>query len=93
MFGLYPFLTGFAVILSLAFATWCVSLFKRDVSIVDSMWPLFFVVAALADAVMLPQPGPRPPWVLALVGIFDAPTPSSPDRRSAPATRRPQHER
>jgi steroid 5-alpha reductase family enzyme len=70
MFDLYPFLTGFAVILSLAFATWCVSLFKRDVSIVDSMWPLFFVVAAVAYAAMLPQPGPRTPWVLALVGIW-----------------------
>jgi steroid 5-alpha reductase family enzyme len=70
MFDLHPFLAGFAVILGLASATWCVSLLKRDVSIVDSMWPLFFVVAAVTYAVMLPQPGPRTPWVLALVGIW-----------------------
>jgi len=70
MFDPHPVLTGFAVILSVALATWCVSLFKRDVSIVDSMWPLFFVVAAVTYAVMLPQRGPRTPWVLALVGIW-----------------------
>ena len=70
MFDLGLFLSGFAVISTVAFATWCVSLLKRDVSIVDSMWPLFFVVAAVTYAVMQPQPGPRAPWVLALVGIW-----------------------
>src|SRR5215470_17247495 len=70
MFDFHVFLAGFALILTTAVATWCVSLFKRDVSIVDSMWPLFFVVAAVAFAVILPQPGPRTPVVLALVGIW-----------------------
>jgi steroid 5-alpha reductase family enzyme len=70
MFDLHAFLIGFAAILAVALATWCLSLVKRDVSIVDSMWPLFFVVAAATYAMMLPQTGPRAPWVLALVGIW-----------------------
>jgi steroid 5-alpha reductase family enzyme len=70
MFDLHPFFTSFAVILTVAFATWCVSLLKRDVSIVDSMWPLFFLIAALTYAATLPQPGPRTPWVLGLVAVW-----------------------
>jgi steroid 5-alpha reductase family enzyme len=70
MFDLHAFLAGLSVILTVACATWCVSLLKRDVSIVDSMWPLFFAVAAVAYVAMLPQAGPRAPWVLALVGIW-----------------------
>jgi len=70
VFHPYDFLTGLVVILILAFATWCVSLLKRDVSIVDSMWPLFFVAAAVAYAATVPQPGPRAGVVLALVGIW-----------------------
>jgi steroid 5-alpha reductase family enzyme len=70
MFELDAFLVGLSAILSVALASWCVSLLKRDVSIVDSMWPLFFVVASVTYVAMLPQPGPRAPWVLALVGIW-----------------------
>jgi steroid 5-alpha reductase family enzyme len=70
MFDSNSFLTGFVVILTLAFATWCVSLLKRDVSIVDSMWPLFFLAAALSYAATVPQPGSRTPLVLAAVGVW-----------------------
>jgi steroid 5-alpha reductase family enzyme len=70
MFDLTSFLTGFAVILAVACATWCLSLLKRDVSIVDSLWPLLFLAAAGAYAATVPQPGPRTPLVLALVGIW-----------------------
>jgi steroid 5-alpha reductase family enzyme len=70
MFDFNAFLAGFAVILTVAGAAWCVSLFKRDVSIVDSMWPLFFVLAAATYAATVPQPGPRTPWVLPLVCLW-----------------------
>lgn len=70
MFDINAFLAGFALIMTVAFATWCVSLVKRDVSIVDSIWPLFFVVAAMTYAATVPQPGPRASWVLVLVAMW-----------------------
>jgi steroid 5-alpha reductase family enzyme len=70
MFDPNSFLIGYAVILSLAFGTWCVSLRKRDVSIVDSMWPLFFLAAAATYAAAVPQAGPRTALVLVLVGLW-----------------------
>jgi steroid 5-alpha reductase family enzyme len=45
MIGLWT--TALAGLLAFAIAGWVVSLFKRDVSIVDGMWPLMFLVAAL----------------------------------------------
>ncbi len=70
MFHPDSFLAGFAVILAVALATWCVSLYKRDVSIVDSVWPLLFIAAAATYAATVPHPGPRTTLVLALVGIW-----------------------
>ncbi len=70
MFDLHTFLSAFAIILTVASATWCVSVFKRDVSIVDSMWPLFFLAAAVTYAGTVTQPGPRTPWVLVLVSLW-----------------------
>ncbi|HWP66262.1 MAG TPA: DUF1295 domain-containing protein [Candidatus Limnocylindria bacterium] len=70
MFDLNAFLLGLGIILGMAFATWAVSLLKRDVSIVDSLWSLFFFAAALAYAGAVPQPGPRTPIVLVLVGLW-----------------------
>ena len=70
MFDLNAFIAGFVVILAVACVTWGVSLLKRDVSIVDSMWPLFFVVAATTYAATVPQPGPRAAWVLLLVAVW-----------------------
>lgn len=48
-----------AVMLMMAFATWLGSLAKRDVSIVDSVWPLFFVAALLVSGWSAPPNGPR----------------------------------
>jgi steroid 5-alpha reductase family enzyme len=45
MIGLWT--TALAALLAFAIGGWVVSLFKRDVSIVDGMWPLMFLVAAL----------------------------------------------
>jgi len=39
-----------AAMLSLAFGAWCVSLKLRDVSIVDSLWSIFFIVFTLLFA-------------------------------------------
>jgi steroid 5-alpha reductase family enzyme len=70
MFDSSSFLAGFLVILSLALVTWCVSLLKRDVSIVDSLWPLLFLAAAATYAATLPEPGPRTTLILILVGVW-----------------------
>jgi steroid 5-alpha reductase family enzyme len=70
MFDLNAFIAGFGVILTVACATWCLSLVKRDVSIVDSVWPLFFVVAATTYTVTVPQRGPRAAWVLVCVAVW-----------------------
>jgi len=70
MFDSSSFLTGFVVILTLALITWCVSLVKRDVSVVESLWPLLFFAAAATYAATVPQPGPRTTLVLVLVGIW-----------------------
>ena len=70
MFECNAFFTGFAAILTVAFTTWCVSVFKRDVSVVDSVWPLLFLAAAVTYAAALPQPGPRTIPVLVLVALW-----------------------
>jgi steroid 5-alpha reductase family enzyme len=70
MFDSNSFLLGFVVILALAFTTWGVSLLKRDVSIVDSLWPLLFLAAAATYAATVPQPGSRTTLVLVLVGVW-----------------------
>jgi steroid 5-alpha reductase family enzyme len=44
---------GLAALLS--FATWVVSLWRRDVSIVDGMWPVFIASAGTLYAVRAPQ--------------------------------------
>jgi len=70
MFDSHAFLTGCAVILTVAGITWPVSVLKRDVSVVDSLWPLFFLIAAVTYAATVPQPGPRTTLVLVLVGLW-----------------------
>jgi len=70
MFDSTAFLLGLGTILAMAFATWCVSVLKGDVSIVDSIWPLFFLAAALTYAGTVPQQGPRTELVLVLVGVW-----------------------
>jgi steroid 5-alpha reductase family enzyme len=61
---------GLLVLLTMAFLTWNVSLIKRDVSIVDSVWPLFFLAAMLFFYFNPSVNGPRSTWTLILVGIW-----------------------
>ena len=70
MFDLSSCLLGLAVILAVGLGVWCVSIVKRDVSVVDSLWPLMFLIAALTYHLVLPQTGPRTTLVLALVAIW-----------------------
>jgi steroid 5-alpha reductase family enzyme len=57
-----PLLLALFVILAVAVAAWVVSLATRDVSFVDSLWSLFFVVAAVVYA--------WPPATLSAKGVL-----------------------
>lgn len=70
MFSFGSFLAGLLVIATLAIATWAVSVLKRDVSIVDSLWSLLFFAAAAAYRATVPQAGPRAWLILVLVGLW-----------------------
>jgi steroid 5-alpha reductase family enzyme len=66
----YAALCGGGAILLLAVATWLVSVVKRDVSIVDSVWSLLILLAGIVYAATLPVRGVRTAWVLALVALW-----------------------
>ena len=70
MFDLNSFLTGLAAIMLTAIAVWLISLVKRDVSIVDSLWSLVFLLAAVTYTLSLAETGPRTALVLILVGFW-----------------------
>lgn len=70
MFNLDAYLLGLALIATLGVLAWGVSLKLRDVSIVDSLWSLMFMLAAAAYLVRTPEPGPRATLVLALVSVW-----------------------
>ncbi len=60
-------LAGLALIATLSALTWLAGLARRDVSLVDRMWSAFIAGAALMYFVLLPTPGARGGWMLALV--------------------------
>lgn len=72
MFDWIPALAALPVLLGMAFLTWLVSLYKRDASIVDSVWALFFVAVLLSGWQQPPVNGPRAVVALLLVGIWAA---------------------
>lgn len=63
-------LLALALMLGLSFCTWLISLWKQDVSIVDSLWSLFFLGATAFYWLMLPVAGTRGFWVLLLIGLW-----------------------
>lgn len=67
---LLSLLSGLVALLALAFCTWTVSLAKRDVSIVDSIWSVMILLAGGVYAAVQPAPTDRVWWVLALVAIW-----------------------
>jgi len=66
--GLY----ALGLVAALAFATWLVSLWRRDVSIVDGMWPLFIGSAAWLYACNAPSLDSRALTSLALLAAWAA---------------------
>lgn len=70
MFVWDVYLAGLAAILAAGFATWLLSLWKGDVSIVDTLWSLMFLVAVVVYALALEDTGPRAWLVVVLVGIW-----------------------
>ena len=61
---------GLAAILTVAVASWLVSLSKHNVGIVDSLWSLFFLLATLLYTALLPGSGPRGWLILILVALW-----------------------
>lgn len=70
MFQLELYVHGLFVALSLAVVVWLVSVAKRDVSIVDSMWSIFFLVMATLYLHESPDPGQRGYLLLFLVSLW-----------------------
>jgi len=63
-------LNGLPLLLGAAAITWVISVRKRNVTIVDTLWSLLFVIAAAVYAASVETPGPRAWLVLALVSIW-----------------------
>jgi steroid 5-alpha reductase family enzyme len=70
MFSLDIYLQGLGVVALAALCTWLLSLVRRNVAIVDSLWSLMFVLAAWTYAVQASAWGPRALLVLALVTVW-----------------------
>jgi steroid 5-alpha reductase family enzyme len=71
VFDLTTWLWGLAAISAIAVVMWLVSLPLRNVSIVDSVWSLYFLAAAVAYAVTTPAPdGARRTLIIVLVAVW-----------------------
>jgi len=70
MFDLAAWLNALAVLLAAAVITWVASIRLRNVTIVDTLWGLLFLIAALTYAASAPVAGLRAQLVIALVGIW-----------------------
>jgi len=63
-------LSAFTAILLLAVFAWALGSLRRDVSIVDSFWSLFFLVGALVYAAQTGNEDPRALLVIVLVTVW-----------------------
>jgi steroid 5-alpha reductase family enzyme len=70
MFELHLYLSGLIAILIIAAGTWVLGTAKRDVSVVDSVWPILFLAAAYVYIRRSAPQAPRDVWMLALVAIW-----------------------
>ena len=66
----HPYLISLIVILAIGVICWLVSIMKKDVSFVDSMWSLFFLIAATVYAVESQPLSIRGTVVLVLVAVW-----------------------
>lgn len=69
MFDAHAWFLALGLLLAFAVAGWLLSLAKRDVSIVDSLWSIMFLIAAGTYA-SATETGPRVTLVLALAAIW-----------------------
>lgn len=72
MLDLSIYLSVLAVLLLASVAGWLFSVIRQNVTIVDSLWALFFLLAALTTAALTPLPGPRATLIIVLVAIWAA---------------------
>jgi steroid 5-alpha reductase family enzyme len=70
MFELNAYLLGLAAIVSFGIFFWVVSVIRRNVSIVDSLWSLMFLLATAVYALTVSDNGPRTLLVLVLVAVW-----------------------
>lgn len=70
MFDWSAWLWALAALLTFAVLAWLISLVKRDVSIVDSLWSLMFLLAATVYAALVPALGTRFYFIAVLVLIW-----------------------
>ena len=70
MFDLSAWLIALAAVLVFGVLGWFWSLIRRDVSIVDSMWSLMFLITSVCYAAVIDEPGPRIWLVLILTGVW-----------------------
>lgn len=66
----HPYFIALVVILGVGVASWLLSVVKKDVSFVDSLWSLFFLIAAIVFAVAAQPLSARATLVLVLVAIW-----------------------
>jgi steroid 5-alpha reductase family enzyme len=70
MFSGPVYFQALAILAIAAICTWSLSLARRDVSIIDSLWSLMFILAACTYARGAGTAGPRATWVLCLVTVW-----------------------
>ncbi|MGB5102312.1 MAG: DUF1295 domain-containing protein [Steroidobacteraceae bacterium] len=70
MFDIAAWLVALVVMLGAAALAWAVSVRRANVTIVDTLWGLLFVIAAVIYAGAVHDPGPRDLLVVALVATW-----------------------
>jgi len=71
MLDIRAYMLTLAVILLAAVAVWLISLIKRNVSIVDSLWSLLFLLGVVVYFSLIESsPGPRTLLILVLVALW-----------------------
>jgi len=70
VFDLDTYAAGLAASLGMAVGAWLVSIPMRNVSIVDSLWSLLFVLMTLVYVLLTPAAGGRALLTLFLVGVW-----------------------
>ena len=66
----HPYTIALLVILGVGVASWVLSVIKKDVSFVDSLWSLFFLLAAAVFALAAEPLSIKGKVVLVLVAIW-----------------------